>query len=74
MPCKVHFKDFAKISHENILFLILEIYMTAAYLFLDFNHILLCQITFRTMGTLPESGKETVVLFLLFKTAIIDNS
>ena len=46
MPCKVHFKDFAKISHENILFLIRENYMTAAYLFLDFNHILLCQITF----------------------------
>ena len=46
MPCKVNFKDFAKISHENILFLILENYMTAAYLFLDFNNILLCQITF----------------------------
>ena len=59
-------KDFVDISYENALFLILEnsIWLQLIYQFLNYNSILVCEISFRSMGALnlTTSGVKELTL------------
>ena len=51
LPLEVFYKVFVDISFENAWFHILEdSYMAAAYVFLSYNWILVCEIYFRISG------------------------